>query len=116
MWYNGLMICIRSMWVFLGLHIPSAFAYTTVPLTVNIGTSATFGQVASHFVNFLAGIAAVVCGATFVVGALFVVLSRGKDDQVQKGKDLMIGSMTGLAVIVAAYAIVGTTLHFLYTL
>lgn len=100
----------------LKLQIPSVCAYTTVPLIVNIGTSATFGQIAANFVSFLTGIAAVVCGAIFIVGALFVVLSRGKDDQVQKGKDLMVGAMIGLAVIVAAYAIVGTTFHFLYSL
>lgn len=98
------------------LSIPKVLAYTTVPLTVNIGTSATFSQVAANFVNFLAGIAVVVCGAVFLVGTLFVVLSRGKDDQVQKGKDLMLGSLIGLAVIIAAYAIVGTTFHFLYSL
>lgn len=110
------MIFIHSLWVFLVSQVPPVFAYTTVPLTVNIGTSASFSQVAANFVNFLAGIAVVVCGAVFLVGTLFVVLSRGKDDQVQKGKDLMLGSLIGLAVIVAAYAIVGTTFHFLYSL
>lgn len=106
----------HSVWLLFSSSISVAHAYTTVPLTVNIGTSGTFGQIAANFVNFLAGIAIVVCGAIFLVGTLFVVLSRGKDDQVQKGKDLMIGSLIGLAVIIAAYAIVGTTFHFLYSL
>ncbi|OGJ59240.1 hypothetical protein A2635_03765 [Candidatus Peribacteria bacterium RIFCSPHIGHO2_01_FULL_51_9] len=110
------MVFIHFLWIFLVSHVPPVLAYTTVPLTVNIGTSASFGQVAANFIDFLTGIAIVVCGAIFLVGALFVVLSRGKDDQVQKGKDLMIGSLIGLAVIVAAYAIVGTTFHFLYSL
>lgn len=64
-------------------------------------------------IAFLASTAVIVCTVLFLIGAFYVVLFAGKEERVKTGKDLMIGSLVGLAIIMGAYAIVRT---FLYTL
>jgi hypothetical protein len=96
------------------LFMPNAvFAQRT--LTVNIGTSLSFDQVVSNASNFLFYAIEFLAVALFVVGAMLMTLSRGKDDMVQKGKSLMIESMVGLAIVLAAHAILGMVLYLLYS-
>lgn len=85
-------------------------------LTVNVGTSLSFGAIASNLIGFLAVASGAICLAVFMVGTLFVVISRGKEDQLQKGKDLMVGALIGLAVILGSYAIIRTFFYAIYTL
>ena len=84
-------------------------------MTVNIGTSLSFDQVVSNASNFLFYAIEFLAVALFVVGAMLMTLSRGKDDMVQKGKSLMIESMVGLAIVLAAHAILGMVLYLLYS-
>lgn len=63
---------------------------------------------------FAAVSAAIICTGIFIVGAFFLTASRGKDDMVQKGKDLMTGALIGLAVVLGSYAILRTALYVIY--
>jgi hypothetical protein len=49
----------------------------------------------------------------FTVGAFMIVLSGVKEDYKQKGKDLMVGAILSIAVVLGAYAILRTVDYFL---
>lgn len=74
----------------------------------------SFGSIMVAVVNFLAGSALAVCGALFFVGAVWMVAGAGKEDQRSKGKDIMIDSLKGLAIILGSYGILRSVL-FLVT-
>lgn len=83
---------------------------------VDIGTRLSFLQIMLKVATFLAVTAAIVCTGLFIVGALFLTASRGKDDMVQKGRDLMTGSILGVTVVLGSYAILRTVFYVLYVL
>jgi hypothetical protein len=92
------------------------YAQVARTFPVSIGTGATFNVIVGNFVKFLAMASLSVCGAVFMIGTLFVVISRGKEDQLQKGKDLMVGALIGLGVIGGSYGILRTFFYAIYTL
>ncbi|MBI3331619.1 hypothetical protein HYZ99_01525 [Candidatus Peregrinibacteria bacterium] len=92
----------------------TAFALQNRSLTVDLGANVKFSTVFGNAVSALAGLAGTFCGVLFLIGAFLMVISRGKDDQLQKGKDLMIQSLIGLAVVLGAYAIIRTLFAVLY--
>lgn len=98
--------------------IPEAVqAYSTAPFTIVIGTpNLTPQTVLQNVVNFLLGMSGFVCITVFMLGAFYMVFSRGKEDLLQKGKDLMIGAVVGLAVILGAYGIIRTFFYVLYVI
>lgn len=49
----------------------------------------------------------------FIYGGITWMLARGNDKEVQKGKDILIWAIIGLAVIFAAYAILNTVFNTL---
>lgn len=56
-----------------------------------------------------------ICAAVFITGAfLYIVGSFGKEDLKSNGKNMMIGSLVGLAIVQLGRAIVHITLFFLY--
>ena len=55
-----------------------------------------------------------VCGAVFAVGALYYVSSAGNDERRNQGKEFMIGSVIGIAIVAGARAILNLTLFFIY--
>lgn len=91
-------------------------AYVSQPFPILIGTNLTPALIFTNITNFLMRFSVFVCIAVFILGAFYMVFSRGKEDLLQKGKDLMIGAMIGLAVILGAYAIIRTFFYVLYTI
>ena len=91
-------------------------AYESAPLQITgtLGANTTFDQLLSNVTGFLAGTIVTLCIATFLIGAFFLVISRGKQDQVERGKNLMIGSLIGLAIVLGSYAILRTAFYILY--
>ncbi len=55
-----------------------------------------------------------VATAIFAVGALLYVLGADKEETKNKGKDFMIGSLIGVAIVLGARAILNLTLYFIY--
>ena len=68
----------------------------------------------SAIINYMAGALIFVISAMVIVGALFIVLSRGESEMVTKGKNLIIGSLIGAAVVLGAYSILRTVFYFVY--
>jgi hypothetical protein len=86
----------------LALPLP-AFAQRT--LTVGTGSSITFFAALGNIIKYATGVIAAIAVAMFVVGAFMVTISGIKEDWRQRGKDLMIGAVFSLGVVLGAYAI-----------
>ena len=94
------------------LLLPSLAHARTLP--VSIGVSLTLAQLQANITGLLVGGIVIVCTVLFLCGAFLLVFSRGEQDQLQKGKDYMIKSLIGLAVVMASYGILRTVFFFLY--
>jgi len=105
------------------IHRLTAFCLITVPgavlaegpmhLNVGVGTSYTFWEIMQRIITYLTGSIGAIALAMFVVGAFRITISGVKDDERQKGKDLMFGAVLSLAVVLGAYAILRTVDFFL---
>lgn len=82
-------------------------------LTVTIGTADDLNTIVNRIVVFLSSSITAVATAMFLVGAFMIVLSGAKEDFKQKGKDLMIGSLLSIGVVLGAYGIYRTVAYFL---
>lgn len=97
----------------LGLIPAAAAAQRT--LTVDLGTSQTLAQVVENVVTFMARSVGIVCAALVIVGALMIVASRGDDSLKNRGKDLIIYSLIGMAIVLGAAAILRMTFFLVYS-
>lgn len=98
--------------------IESALAHDDPPRHLHVGglgVDLTLNEFNQNFFGFLAVTIVSLCVILFLIGAFLTVLSRGKQDTVQKGKDLMLWSLVGLAVVLGSYGIVRTAFFFLYS-
>ena len=69
------------------------------------------------FINIQGGLFAVImviCTAIFIAGAFFFAISAGDEQRKSLGKDLMVGAVIGLIIVVGAKAIVNLTFNFIY--
>lgn len=82
-------------------------------LQVSIGTPFSLGIIVQRVVNFLSISITSVASAMFVVGAFMVVLAGAKEDYKERGKDLMVGSLMSIVVVLGAYGIYRTVAFFL---
>lgn len=96
------------VWVFVPV---SAFAQRQ--LNVSTGSSITLTEVFSRTISFLAGAIPGIATAMFVVGAFMVTVSGVKEEYRQTGKNLMVGAVMSMAVVLGAYAILRTVDFFL---
>ena len=63
-------------------------------------------QIVSNALNYLLGIASVLCVVMLVVGGIFYMTSGGDEDRVAIGKKTVTYAMIGLAIILASLVIV----------
>lgn len=97
----------------LGLLPQIASAQRT--LTVELGTRQSITEIAENVVTFLARSVGIVCAALVILGALFIVASRGEDPLKSRGKDLILYSLIGLAVVLGSAGILQMVFYILYT-
>jgi hypothetical protein len=84
---------------------PPATAIAPRYLVVGTGSSITFWGVMTNIVAFLSQYILYISGAMFVAGALMITISGVKEDYRQTGKNLMIGSVLGMGVVMGGYAL-----------
>lgn len=77
------------------------------------GATYTFWTVTGNIITFLAQSIGFVAVAMFIVGALMIVLAGVKEENKQKGKDLMLGSVLSMGVVLGAYALLRVIDFFL---
>lgn len=82
-------------------------------LIVDIGTQLSWGQLTGNIVNFLAASIGFVCVAIFIYGALLLTASGAHEEWRNKGKEIMIGSLVAMTIVLGAYAILRTVAFFI---
>lgn len=97
------------------LRVPRALAQEQRTLTVELGARVSFDELVGNIVTFLAGTIVIVSLVLFTAGALCIVLSRGEDPLLSRGKDLMIYSLVGLAVVLGSAGILQTIFYLVYS-
>lgn len=111
-WYSGPMLRRLSLGIAGALLPIVAFAQGRT-LPVNIGTSYDFETIIQNVIDFLAASITTIATVMFLVGAFMIVLAGAKEDFKEKGKDLMVGSIVSIGVVLGAYAIYRTVASFL---
>ncbi len=116
--YTVLMVFRRFSLIGLGLaaaFLPSvALALEERTLTVNTGVRISLEQLFNNVYSFAATSIVSICTLLFLVGAGYMVASHGKQEMVESGKKIMIGSLIGLAIVLGSYAILRTLFAILY--
>jgi hypothetical protein len=103
-----LLTALGAIMAFLVEH---SFAQRTLPVnTLGITISSLTGRI----VYIMAVYISALCAVLFIIGALMITASRGKDDMIQRGRDLMIGGLIGTALVLGAAAIARMFIAFLY--
>ena len=98
----------------LGLVPVPVFALTNRTLTVNLGSNQPLTDVIGNVIEMLALTVIIFTTVLFLAGAFMMIISRGKDDLLSKGKDLMIQSLIGMAVVGGAYGLIRTLFWLIY--
>lgn len=93
------------------LKIPSAYAQTT--LTVP-NSGMTPGSVIENIIDTLGLTIFSLAGAAFLLGALMYAAGFVNEENKSKGKNLMIGALVGMAVVLASHTIFNTVYFFVY--
>src|SRR3989338_6796666 len=100
----SLLLHLLSPLVVLTMHAaPSQGVHCTCAIT--IGATGSFGDEAGKLITFLATSISALTAVLFLIGVLMLVASGVHEEYRQKGKDLMIGSLIAMAVVLGAYAI-----------
>lgn len=98
--------------------LPAAAAAAPLKVDVSgqLGVSNTILNVLDNIVTFLGQAIVFVSGAMFLTGAFLLILSGARESLKELGKNLMIGSLVGLGVVLGSYAIWRTVAWFLTVL
>lgn len=109
--YIGLVILLLPVLCQAGNANPNPAPRT---LAVDTGYSFDFNTIARGIMNFLATMITSVAALVFLIGAFMFVLSRGKEDWISRGKEMMFGAIAGMAVVLCSYGILRTMYFFLF--
>lgn len=82
-------------------------------LVVDIGTKLSWAQLTGNIIKFLAASIGFLCVAIFIYGALLLTASGAHEEWRNKGKDIMIGSLVAMVIVLGAYAILRTVAFFI---
>ena len=94
------------------LRLVLAVQTASAQLTVNIGTVLSWEQLTGNIIDFLAASIGFLCVAIFIYGALLLTASGAHEEWKNKGKDIMIGSLVAMVIVLGAYAILRTVAFF----
>ena len=74
----------------------------------------SLAQIANNIISALQYTIVPLGVALFAVGAFMYTISGGSEDRKSQGKDFMIGSLIGVAVVLGAKMILNFIIYFLY--
>lgn len=83
-------------------------------ICVSSGFSGGLPELILRVVMFLSYAIGTFCTIAFLVGAFLIVLSRGQEPLLPRGKNLVIESLIGLAVVLGANGILRVVMYVLY--
>jgi len=93
------------------LHISSAYAQTQLAVP---NSGMTPASVIGNIIDTLGITIFSLAGATFLLGALMYAAGFINEENKSKGKNLMIGSLVGMAIVLASHTIFNTVYFFVY--
>ncbi|MCK5019490.1 MAG: hypothetical protein KAS32_20695 [Candidatus Peribacteraceae bacterium] len=113
-----MLIRIYSKTVSLLIEKAQAYEPATLPVS-GFGIEAqsgtlTMDAIVMNAISVGVGTITAICTAIFIAGAFFIASSAGNDQRKSLGKDLMIGAVMGIAIVVAAKGIINIAYSFLY--
>ncbi len=74
----------------------------------------TWGDILGSVVTVFKGTVESLAVMVFIVGAFFFAISAGDEQRKSMGKDMMIYSLIGLAIVIGAEAILKTVAFFIW--
>ena len=102
----------------LGTLLPlcnTAFASNSQTQTFNVSGwfagGITLTEITSNLFGTLRGTAVFLAATIFIIGAFYLTLGFNSQNQ-STGKNMMIGALIGLAIIIGAWAIFNTIFYF----
>lgn len=95
------------------LRLATAALTASAQVTVNIGTPLSWEGLTKNVINFLAASIGFLSVAIFIYGALLLTASGVHEEWRNKGKDIMIGSLVAMIIVLGAYAILRTVAFFI---
>ena len=105
----------RSLWILgaaLGL-LPQTVSARLVVSTLYAG-GITWPMIISNVIGTLATSMFYVALAAFLIGSMMYIMGYINEENKNKGKNLMTGSLMGMAVGLSAMMILNTVLYYLY--
>ncbi len=85
-----------------------AFSLTSTiknPLTQGGGPMTTPGGLYARFAVLMTTLSGVICLVMIIYGGFLILSSRGQDEQIEKGKQILIWCAIGMITIASAYVI-----------
>lgn len=95
------------------LQVTRAYAQEERWIEVRFGSQMTLWELAQSIIDFATGAIISIATVMFLVGAFMIVLTGVQEEYKQKGKNMIIGSLISIAVVLGAYAIFRMTVFFL---
>ena len=86
--------------------LPSLTPVEPQELPNPLGKGITIESFIARVINFVLGLIGSVSLLMFIYGGLTWMTSAGKSDQVKKGRDIIVWSVIGLAIVFTAYIMV----------
>lgn len=106
-------LAITALGLLPGSAIAQGLPNRSITISNGINTP-TFVGILTNLLTFLAASIVSIAVVLFLIGATYMVGSRGKPDFVEKGKKLMTNSLIGMAVVLGAYTILRTAFFLLF--
>lgn len=103
----------RLALLLLGLGFPAVCSAQRF-LNITNGVTWTVTSISIRLAYVMAIFISSLCVVLFMIGALMVVASRGKDDMIQRGKDMMYGALIGTALVLGAAMIARMFIALVY--
>ena len=72
----------------------------------DVATSAEFRSAATSFLNYFLGFLGLIAVVMIVYAGVLMVTAQGEEEQLGKGKKIILWAVIGLVVIMLSYAIV----------
>lgn len=94
------------------LRLVLAAPAASAKLKVNIGTPLDWEGLTGNVIDFMAASIGFLAVAIFIYGALLLTASGAHEEWKNKGKDIMIGSLVAMVIVLGAYAILRTVAFF----
>ncbi len=106
------LICFLFLTSFL-LAIPVSQAAGLVPCSGSDCTVCHIFQLIVNITEFLfKQVALPLAGLLFLIGGIMMMLAGGAEARYKKGKDILVNTLVGLVIVLAAFAIVNTLIIF----